>query len=274
MPDRISIVTDEISQDLIECRAFLDAHDLHAVELRCIGGRRVPDIEAADLETLRGWARSGDPGILAVSPGLFKCDRDDAAAVRRHLRELLPRSVELARELDAPYLIAFSFENAAGRPVDAAVADALGGAADACAAAGLALLVENEPGFVASTPEEILALMRAADHPNVFVNWDPLNSNLFDPDDLHTGLTRIFPHVRHVHVKNGVLAPGERFARCGPLREGAIDWPAHLESLAWLGYPGFLGVETHFEPVRENSAHVLRELREMLDEVGFEWSLE
>jgi sugar phosphate isomerase/epimerase len=272
VPERISIVTDEISPDLGECRAFLDEHDLHAVELRCVGGRRVPELEAGERETLLGWARAGDPRILAVSPGLFKCDRDDATAVRRHLREILPRSVELAHELDAPYLIAFSFENPASRPADRSAADAIARAAEACRSAGVTLLVENEPGFTASTPEEILALMRAVDHPNVFVNWDPLNSNVFDTDDLGAGLTKLFPHLRHVHVKNGVLAPGELLARCGRLRDGAIDWPAHLERLAWLGYGGYLGVETHFEPVMENSAEVLRELRDMLDEVGFEWS--
>ena len=65
-------------------------------------------------------------------------------------------------------------------------------------------------------------------------------------------------------MKNGVLGPGERFARCGPLADGDIDWPAHLRRLVSLGYDGYLGVETHFEPGREGSEIVLRELREML----------
>ena len=74
----------------------------------------------------------------------------------------------------------------------------------------------------------------------------------------------MFDRVRHVHVKNGVLGPGERFARCGPLADGDIDWPAHLGHLIDLGYDGYLGIETHYEPCLDGSAVVLKELREML----------
>ena len=85
-----------------------------------------------------------------------------------------------------------------------------------------------------------------------------------DEPRLSAGLASVLPLVRHVHVKNGVLGPGERFARCGPLADGEIDWPAHLRLLYALGYEGYLGVETRYEPVREGAAVVLRELREML----------
>ena len=44
MEEKISIVTDEVSQDLAICRRFLDDHDLDAIELRGVGGRRVPDL--------------------------------------------------------------------------------------------------------------------------------------------------------------------------------------------------------------------------------------
>jgi len=272
MIEKISIITDEISQDLTECEAFLETHCLDAVELRCVSDRRVPDLAPGDLEVLHGWAMERHPTILAVSPGLFKCDRDDRSEVRRHLDDILPRSLELTRALGASYLITFTFENPGGRPLDGAAVDALGRAADACVRAGVTLLMENEPGFIASTPDEIIALLRAVDHPALYVNWDPLNANVFDTEDLNAGLARMFTHVRHVHVKNGRLEPGELLARCSPLRDGAIDWPAHLERLAWLGYDGYLGVETHFEPVKENSVTVLRELREMAAEAGFEWS--
>ena len=68
MNERISIVTDEISMDLRECEVFLEKHDLHAVELRCVGGERVPAISASDRARLRKWAWAGDPRIVAVSP--------------------------------------------------------------------------------------------------------------------------------------------------------------------------------------------------------------
>jgi len=267
--DRISIVTDEISRDLADVRTFLDTQRLDAVELRCVGDGRVPDLSAPDRATLRAWASAADPRILGVSPGIFKCRHDDRRAIERDLAETLPRAVELALELDARFLVAFSFETL-GESLDPFAREGLRAAADQCAVAGLPLLVENEPGFGAQTGADLARLVADAGRDNLFVNWDPLNSNELDEPRLSAGLAKVFPSVRHVHVKNGVLAPGERFARCGSLADGDIDWPAHLRRLMALGYDGYFGVETHFEPCREGSAVVLAELREMIADIQAE----
>jgi sugar phosphate isomerase/epimerase len=210
-----------------------------------------------------------DPAILGVSPGTFKCDVDDRDETERHLREVFPRTIDLALELGAAFLVTFSFENPNGRPAGAGPLSALWSAAQSCAAAGLPLLLENEPGFLAGTGAETRALLDAVGHENLHANWDPLNGNEHDEPSLSAALRDLFPHVGHVHVKNGRLAPGERFARCGPLADGDIDWRAHLRLLRSLGYDGWLGVETHYEPFREGSEVVLKELRELCEEVGF-----
>lgn len=261
--ERICIVTDEISQDLAEVREFLDEHRVGAVELRCVGGTRVPKVAPGDLKTLRTWAADGNPRILSVSPGTFKCRADDAAGIERQITEVFPRSVDLAVELGATFLVTFGFDNPDGGSPPESALDALRSAADLCADANLPLLVENEPGFLAGSAAEIETLLVAASHENLFVNWDPLNGNRFTTPELTADLVLLYPRIRHVHVKNGVLGEGERFARCCPLRGGDIDWRSHLRLLRDLGYEGHLGVETHFEPVREGSVVVLRELREM-----------
>ena len=269
MTERLSIVTDEISQDLGEVREFLDEHRVGAVELRTISGRRVPVVTREDFDTLRAWARDRETEVLAVSPGLFKCRHDDHDELDRHLNDVLPRSIDLALDLGAELLISFTCEMS-GEYVDPHAVSALMSAADACGAAELLLLVENEPGHWACTGRDLADMVRAAKSiRDLHVNWDPTNGNQFSEPELSDALRLVFPHVRHVHVKNGRLAPGERFARCGPLREGEIDWTAHLRLLKELGYEGYLGVETHFEPFREGSEIVLRELREMCEEVGF-----
>lgn len=268
MVERISIVTDEISRDLAVCRTFLDRHRVRAVELRCVGEGRVPDLEAADRETLRAWARAADPVILGVSPGLFKCAPDDPAAIHRHLTQTLPRALDLARQLGARFVVAFSFEPrvpvpANAPPVPAAALDALGAAATAAADAGVTLLLENEPGFLASTGEETAALLAAVGHENLWANWDPANAGDLGRDALAAGLEALAPRVAHVHVKNGRSVAGRRFPVYGPLTAGDIDWPAHLALLDTLGYAGHLGIETHYEPLLEASATVLTELRAM-----------
>jgi len=269
MTERICIVTDEISRDLRVVKRFLTEHRLTAIELRCVGEKRVPDIERDDYETLRMWTWNREVKLVGVSPGLFKCSLDDAEEVGRHIEALLPWSIQMAIELGADHLVAFTFDNPKGEPIDGRLVDLLGQAAESCAEADVPLLLENEPGQYGGRPGEMRALLDAVDHENLFVNWDPTNGNEFGEEELRAGLTALFPRVRHVHVKNGVLADGEIFAKCGPLRDGAIDWPSHLRHLKDLGYRGYLGIETHFEPVLEGSETVLRELREMAEQVGF-----
>ncbi|MBI4880209.1 MAG: sugar phosphate isomerase/epimerase [Planctomycetes bacterium] len=271
MLERISIVTDEISQDLGECESFLREHDLHAVELRTISGRRVPDVAAADQERLLSWTRAGEPLVVAMSPGLFKCRADDRAEIERHLTEVLPRAIDLALALDAENLIAFAFAAPQGGEPPAHALDALARAADACAQAALPLLVENEPEHLAWSAASTAALIRRAGHPNLFVNWDPTNGNEFATAELQAALAALTPYLRNVHVKNGRLHPGESYARCCALSAGEIDWQAHLAQLLEIGYDGHFAVETHHLPARESSSAVLAELRDLLARVGYVW---
>jgi sugar phosphate isomerase/epimerase len=268
---KISIVSDEISQDLGEVEAFLRRHAVEAIEIRTIGGRRVPDLRPEDLATLAAWAERGSPRITGVSPGIFKGSVLDAALARRQLEETLPRTLDLARRWNAAFVVAFTFETAHVEADDPALPGArerafrnLRAAAEQCAARGLPLLLENEPGFLAESGADVAALLTAIDHPSAAANWDPCNGNEFTPGALARALDRLGPRIGNVHVKNGVLAAGERFARCGPLAAGAIDWRAHLADLARRGYRGHLGIETHHAPLPEASAALLAELRAIL----------
>lgn len=266
MAEPISIVTDEISQDLAECERFLRAHRVGAVEVRGVSGKRVPDLEARDLATLRAWATKGEWKILGLSPGLFKTDWRRQASTDVHLSETLPRTIELARSLGASFVITFGFLGEASFPLPSVVIRSLRKAADLCGAAGLPLLLENEPGTLAGTASETAQFLREVEHPNLFVNWDPLNSNEHETKKLEAGARMLLPWIRHVHVKNGRLLPGETHAKCGPLREGAIDWAAHIRFLRGLGYAQYFGVETHYLPRWDGSETVLAELRELLGE--------
>lgn len=267
---RLSIVTDEISQDLCAVRTFLRQHRIGAVELRGVSGQRVPQLSAQDQQLLNALVHHDGVRVIGLSPGIFKGRVDDRARAQRELAESLPRTIDQAQALGADFVIAFSLETrdpsrAARDPGDERFAvECLWTAAERCAAGGKKLLIENEPGFLARTGADLRRLLDALSHPAAHANWDPCNSNQFEPDQLAAAVQVLGADLHHVHVKNGVLASGERFARCGPLGDGAIDWGVHLEQLFAAGYRGHLGIETHFEPLAEASARVVAELRELL----------
>lgn len=270
MTERISIVSDEISQDLETVARFLDEFHLRALEIRTIGGKRVPDIDAQVWEDLKRHVRIDGWEILAMSPGTFKGHYSDRSRLESELDETLPRTAELANQIGTQYMITFGFTADRGDEVPGHALDALRRAADLCAQSDLLLLLENEPGSLADTGERTRELLDSVDHPNLFANWDPCNSGLFDdPESLARGARALVPYIRHVHVKDGVPSPGSVFPRYGPISSGHLGWGRHLEELKAMGYHGYLGVETHYEPLYEGSATLLSELRELADEIDF-----
>ena len=260
----LSIVTDEISQDLGVCAAFLAEHELTAIEIRCVAGARVPDIADSDRATIERWLRDDGIRVLGVSPGTFKGDVTDTARLARERDDVLPRAIDLAVAWKAPFVVTFGFENPSGASAPPHAIEALRDAAQSCANASVVLLVENEPGFLAGSAAETRALIDAVGHPNLAVNWDPCNSNEYAPDQLGCAVDLLGDLVRHVHVKNGRLQPGQRFPVYGSLHGGDIDWLSHLRQLRAAGFSGHLGIETHFEPLITGSRTLVGELRAML----------
>lgn len=268
--DRISIITDEVTQDLEKCRRFLDDRGLRAVEVRCASGERAPFLKKYDFDTLRRWTDSGEIIVTALSPGLFKVKHGQQLEIERHLGEVLPRTLDMAHELGASFVVSFTFDDPDGEGLDQFHIDAFRVAARECEKAGLKLLIENEPGYLATTAGETLDLVERIDHPACGVNWDPANSNVFDTAGLSEGLEKIVSRVKNVHVKNCRALPGQLFPEYTHLSEGEIDWKTHVAKLGELEYEGYLCVETHFEPLWENSARAVDELRAIMQETGFQ----
>lgn len=260
--DRISIVSDEISQDLSECRAFLDDTGIAEVEIRCVRGSRAPDLSESDVEILRGWVDDGIR-VNALSPGIFKGHVDDHDRAATELDSRLPRTLELADKLMVDQVIAFSFENPDKKDIGR-VAEVLARATETCRSSGARLLVENEPGFTAATGEEANELLSLCGAEGPMINWDPANSTDRSVAALTDSVRLLGSRIGNVHVKNGRSRPQDLLLDYGPLSDGEVDWPAQLRALATVGYDGPLALETHYEPLREASLALVSELREMV----------
>lgn len=281
---KISIVTDEISADPETAIELAREWGIHAVELRGFGTDRVPDFTPFQKQRLRELLDAYEMELVAISPGLFKCVyREERARFplrtfdhalyatwtaqqaecRRHVEELLPRSIAYAQEMGVKRIISFGFDRggAPAGPAPAGLISLLRRAAGLVGDAGMELLIEVEAGFWADTGARTAAIVRAVDHPALGINWDPGNAFEAGDQPYPDGYEAARPYVRHVHFKDvRRLDDGS----CRYAVDGEIDWRGQIAALRADGYGGFISVETHMEPKVAAARRVTQRLQQLL----------
>ncbi len=129
---KISVVTDEVSSDPETALEILHAWGVDGVELRGIDDTRYPMISDYWKVRLPQLLREFQLPVVAISPGLFQTrppgeprrgmafsrggdmrivreELEEAARLDQHVNQLLPTSIEAARQLGARSIICFSF---------------------------------------------------------------------------------------------------------------------------------------------------------------------
>jgi sugar phosphate isomerase/epimerase len=278
---KICIVTDEISADpetAIELGVEWGVRDF---ELRGFGTHRVPLLTDYQKQRIKELLEEFGARIVAISPGLFKIPYPPAERgrfplrtfdvalyqqwrgahdqVKYHLEELLPASLEYAKEVGAGQIIAFGFHRggqAAGIAPDE-VLQALRHGAEQAHEVGLQIAVEVEDAFWADTGERTAEMMKAVDHPALGVNWDPGNAFVAGDTPYPDGYQAVREYVRHVHFKD-VARDGDRDYHY--VTDGEIDWAGQIRALVTDGYDGYISVETHMQPKVSSARAMCRRL--------------
>src|SRR5688500_2201148 len=107
-PNSFTFISDEVSQELALLRAFVREFKLPGIELRSFAGRAFRDLTREDVAAIGTAARDDGWTIFGCSTPVFKCDIDDAAAIKEH-REIFKRSLDVARTLNSNLLRVFTF---------------------------------------------------------------------------------------------------------------------------------------------------------------------
>jgi len=266
---KISLVSDEVSADLETAIELGLEWGVHAFELRGIGEQRVPHFSEYQKQRVLELREAYGIQIAAISPGLFKIPfppkkrkqfslqvidsnyYDQWQAAHRlldyHIKELLPASIEYAKQVGTRQIIAFSFDRGGqppGLPPDE-ILEIFQISAKLVAKEGLQLAIEVENNFWADTGERTAAIIRAVGETGFGVNWDP--GNAFEAGDIPfpNGYQAIQQHVQHVHFKDAVRRlDGRVDYAC----EGDIDWAGQIQALVENDYQGFVSVEPHLHP--------------------------
>ena len=252
---QLSILTDEVSQELDAVLAFAGEFELDGIELRSLWGKAFRDLSMDQIREVRKRADDAGIRISGCATPVFKCDLDDAGQIREHT-ELFARSVEAANVLGCEVVRVFTFL----RRSHPATADELARAArhfppllERARAAGVIVGVENEASCIVGTGAETkLFLTHLPKGRELGVVWDPCNVLYLQ------GSTSAFPEeyeqvadrVVHVHVKDARRVGSKPAEECVELGTGEIDFRGQFRALKERGYRGWITLETHWRTVR------------------------
>ena len=247
---KLSVITDEVSQDFSVVLRFLERHELDGVEIRSLW-----NMPPQRLLSRAGEIRSelGKRGleVSAIASPFYKADINNEKEVKEHLG-ILKSCIELAKTLDTDIIRVFTFwrkgkwEDYVDRivelyeePVDIAEDE------------GVTLAVENEPSTFATNAKLVADFIRRIGSRHVRAVFDPGN-DLADPlgeKPYPDGYEALKPYIVHVHVKDGRRA-GREEAEWLPVGEGEVDYRGLIKALVMEGYKGYLSLETHWRPKR------------------------
>lgn len=258
---RLSVITDEISQDFERALDVAAEYGVKGAELRGLWGTNIGDLQADQTTRAKAALQQRGMTVAALSTPFFKCDltsEDPSIAGRMHLAkargfgeqiELLKRCCDLAHQFETDKIRVFTFwrRGELTPQIEQQIVDAFDEPIRVAEQEDVTLVVENEHACYIGTGAEAARLVSTLDSPRVRVCWDPGNAFCAGERPYPDGYEEVRALLGHVHVKDAVMDEGgkPRFVVIG---EGEIDYPGQLEALRRDGYTGYLSLETHYVP--------------------------
>jgi sugar phosphate isomerase/epimerase len=262
----LAIVTDEIALDLEDAIRHGREFGIKKYEIRCIKSyeKRVPFIDAEDLNRVRELVDEGSIEITALSPGTFKINPSDKERLQAELEETLPKTFELATELGAEKVITFGFMR--DETDEHTVVRLLKQAGELAAEHGVLLAVENEPGSYCDTGENTARVIQAVNHGSVGVNWDPGNALSSGDVAYPLGYEAIKPYLMNLHIKDTIPVPPDKWEN-RLINDGGVNWLGQLKAVLDDGILSYLTLETHVFPLLESTREDLRRLNILFEAI-------
>jgi sugar phosphate isomerase/epimerase len=268
---KVAVVTDEISSDLETALEIATDWGMKTIELRGVGNQRVGSLSPYWEDHVIKMVRNFSVKVAALSPGVFKIPlpapvfeghtvlkwqdeaeyynaQAQAQTVERHLNEILPATIRLAKKLDVPNILIFSFNKPEGTAGDGPplVIDYLKKAARMAGEAGITLILENEHICWGDTAKNTRKIIEQVGSKHLKLNWDPGNAYFAQEVPYPDGYETIKDIIGHVHMKDAIT--DRESGAMQYVVAGEIDWEGQLKALREDGYHGYLSIETHCRP--------------------------
>lgn len=236
----LSGFSDEIAPELDLQLAAIREWGLSHIELRAADGVNVSDFSTEKIKEVKNKLAGAGVSVSSIGSPIGKIGMEEDFAP--HL-EKLKRTLEIQKELGAPYLRMFSFYIPQGRaPEDfrEEVLDRVGRMAEEAAAWDSVLLHENEKGIYGDSAPRCKELLEAFYGPHFKAVFDFANFVQVGQQTL-PAYELLKPYVEYVHVKDAQWGTGAVV----PAGQGDGHVKEILTDLTGGGWKGFLSLEPH-----------------------------
>ena len=257
LSDRISIVSDEISEDFIEASLFANQLHIKNFELRKFTEGRIPNISTSTLKKLLDKKKLFNYTYTLLSPGYFKHCVSDKNKTNHQINKI-QACIDLAKKLEAKFISVFTFKrNSRDSEIPGDIYEPLCKLKNLCERNSLTLLLENSPNCWADTAENLLSV---ANKTKIDVNWDPGNSLASGHQNHQLHLVRLLPITKNIHLKN--WAPDIGYCS---IMSGAYDLASEIIYFLDNQYPGYFCIEHHqWNNRKESTTENLNELKSII----------
>ncbi len=257
LADRISIVSDEISEDFTDASLFANKFHINNFELRKFTEGRIPDIYASTLQELLDKKNHFNYTYTLISPGFFKHCVSDKKKTNHQINRI-HECIDLAKKLEVKFISVFTFKrNSRDSKIPEEIYAPLCKLKDLCESNSLTLLLENSPNCWADTADNLLSV---ANQTGIDVNWDPGNSLASGHRNHQLHLVHLLPITKNIHLKN--WAPDIGY--CSIL-SGAYDLASEINYFQDNQYPGYFCIEHHqWNNRKESTIENLNELKSII----------
>ena len=236
----LSGFSDEIAPELDLQLAAIREWGLSHIELRAADGVNVSDFSTEKVKEVKNKLAGAGVSVSSIGSPIGKIGMEEDFAP--HL-EKLKRTLEIQKELGAPYLRMFSFYIPQGRaPEDfrEEVLDRMGRMVEEAAAWDSVLLHENEKGIYGDNAPRCKELLDAFYGPHFKAVFDFANFVQVGQQTL-PAYELLKPYVEYVHVKDAQWGTGAVV----PAGQGDGHVKDILTDLIGGGWKGFLSLEPH-----------------------------
>lgn len=259
-PFRISVITDEISQDFGHaCEVAAQQFGMGWVEIRGLWNKNIANLDAKEIDEAIATLKKYDLRVTDIASPLFKTDWPGApkSKVAEHDNfnanftfdqqgEVLEHCMETAKKFGTDRIRCFDFWRLEDqKPHRAAMNEELQKAAEKAGKAGLILILENEFACNTATGAEAAKTLAGVPSKHFMLNWDPGNAARLGEvpfPDGYKGLPKA--RIGHCHVKD--VAKTEKGLEWAAMGKGIIDWPGQFAALKRDGFHYAVSLETHW----------------------------